>query len=102
MAREEALSRWSFPRDKVLRGEVFPSGNPRFAPFPTVTNLLNAIFCPVAILHDLLHGRDYALIGEVGKANYEIKEIKRRGELFHKFIAYLKLSLMKGKSLGEA
>lgn len=88
MARGEALSRWSFPRDEVLHGEVFPSGNPRFAPFPTVTNLLNAVFCPVAILHDLLHGRDYALLGE---ADYEIK---KRGELFHKFIVHLKLSLM--------
>lgn len=93
MERGEALSRWSFPRDKVLHGEVFPSGNPRFAPFPTVTNLLNAIFCPVAILHDLLHGRDYALIGEAGRAYYELK---RRGELFHNFIAYLKLSLTRG------
>ena len=91
MAKGEALSRWSFPRDEVLHGGVFPSGNPRFGPFPTVTNLVNASFCPVAILHDLLHGRNYALIG---KAYYEIK---RQGELFQKFITYLKLSLMKGK-----
>jgi len=90
-ARRETLSRWSFPRDDILQGEVFPSGNPRFAPFPTVTDLLIADFCPVAALHNLLHGRDYALIGE---ASYEGK---RRGDLFHKFIAHLKLSLIKGK-----
>ena len=90
-ARRETLSRRSFPRDAVLRGKEFPSGNPRFAPFPTVTDLLIADFCPVAVLHNLLHGRDYALIGQ---APYEMK---RRGNLFHKFIAHLKSSLIKGK-----
>ncbi|PIX27612.1 MAG: hypothetical protein COZ67_01295 [Chloroflexi bacterium CG_4_8_14_3_um_filter_45_15] len=90
-AKRETLSRWSFPRDDILQGEVFPSGNPRFAPFPTVTDLLIADFCPVALLHDLLHGRNHALLGE---AHYEIE---RRGDLFHKFIARLKLSLIKGE-----
>ena len=86
------LSRWSKLRTNVLYGEVFPSGNPGFGPFPTVTNLLNAEFCPVAILHNLLHGRDYALLG--GPDYYEIK---KRGALFDGFIAHLKKSLMKGE-----
>ncbi len=91
IAKRETLSRWSFPRDDVLQGEVFPSGNPRFAPFPTITDLLIADFCPVALLHNLLHGRDYALLGG---SDYDIK---RRGDLFHKFTSHLKLSLIKGE-----
>lgn len=86
------LSKWSYPQKDVLHDKVFPSGNPRFGPFPTVTNLLNAVFCPVAIWHDLLHGRDYALLG--GPDYYEVK---RRGALFQGFIAYLKKSLMEGR-----
>ena len=80
------LSKWSYPH---IREETFPSGNPNFCPFPTVTNLLLAKFCPIALLHDLLHGRDYALLGG--------SDIKRRGDLFHKFIAHLKESLIKGE-----
>ena len=90
-AKRPTLSRWSFPRPSLLR-EVFPSGKPPFAPFPTITDLLNAEFCPVAILHSLLHGRDYALLGGA-----DFYEIKKRGELFDNFISHLKLALMKGK-----
>lgn len=85
------LSKWSYPQTDALQGETFPSGNPKFCPFPTVTNLLLAKFCPVALLHDLLHGRDYALLGTPDP------EIKRRGDLFHKFIAHIKESLIKGE-----
>lgn len=83
--RREPLARWRYPDTHTLHG-VFPSGRPTFAPFPTITNLLNANLCPRAILHDLLHGIEDALIPQYGKE-------KQRGELFHKFIAYLKLSL---------
>ena len=84
--RREPLARWRYPSNDCLLGNVFPSGRPPFAPFPTVTNLLNANLCPVAIYHDLIHGIDNALIPQYGKE-------KQRGELFHKFIAHLKLSL---------
>lgn len=83
-ARREPLERWRYPKDDILYGQVFPSGRPPFAPFPTVTNLLNTNLCPVAIYHDLLHGIEDALI---------VYPQKLRGELFHKFVAYLKLSL---------
>jgi hypothetical protein len=88
--KREPLARWRYPNRDSLLGNVFPSGRPPFAPFPTVTNLLNANLCPVAIYHDLLHGIDNALIPQYGKE-------KQRGDLFHKFIAHLKLSLKNGK-----
>jgi hypothetical protein len=84
--QREPLARWRYPNRDCLIGDVFPSGRPPFAPFPTVTNLLNANLCPVAIYHDLIHGIDNALIPQYG-------EEKQRGDLFHKFIAHLKLSL---------
>lgn len=90
----ELLGRWKHPRfKKSCDGSIiptFPSGRPPFAPLPTVTHLLNANLCPVAILHDLIHGVEDALL--TGR-HYPLKE---RGELFHKFIAYLKLSLKNG------
>lgn len=81
----EPLIRWRYPDQSILSAQVFPSGRPPFAPFPTITNLLNANLCPVAIYHDLLHGIENAFIRQYPMA--------RRGELFHNFIAHLKLSL---------
>lgn len=88
-AKREPLARWRYPSRDCLLGNEFPSGRPPFAPFPTVTNLLNATLCPVAIYHDLIHGIDNALIPQYGKE-------KQRGDLFHKFITHLKLSLKNG------
>lgn len=85
-AKREPLSRWRYPSRNCLLGTEFPSGRPAFTPLPTVTNLLNANLCPVAIYHDLIHGVDNALIPQYGKE-------KQRGDLFHKFISRLKLSL---------
>jgi hypothetical protein len=84
------LSRWGHPKGDVLRNQVFASGRPPFTPFPTVTNLINANLCPVALYHDLIHGIENALI------RGDLRTIKRRGELFHNFIAYLKLSIRNG------
>lgn len=82
--RREPLSRWRYP-DFATLTNVFPSGRPSFAPFPTITNLLNTNLCPVAIYHDLLHGIENAFMGQY--------PLERRGELFQKFIAHLKFSL---------
>jgi hypothetical protein len=87
-AKREPLPRWRYPEGATL-SNVFPSGRPPFAPFPTVTNLVNANLCPVAIYHDLLHGIENTLTGQ-----YSLQ--KRRGELFHKFIRHLKFSLRNG------
>ena len=84
----EPLLRWRDPRGEILEGNVFPSGKPPFGPFPTVSNLLNANLCPVAIYHDLLHGIGNALMGQYPS--------QQRGDLFQKFIAHLKLSLRDG------
>ena len=56
------LPRWRYPRNEVLRNQVFASGRPPFTPFPTVTNLVNANLCPVALYHDLIHGIENALV----------------------------------------
>jgi len=85
-AKREPLPRWRYPSRNCLLGTEFPSGRPAFTPLPTVTNLLNANLCPVAIYHDLIHGVDNALIPQYGKE-------KQRRDLFHKFISRLKLSL---------
>jgi len=84
------LPRWRYPRNEVLRNQVFASGRPPFAPFPTVTNLVNANLCPVALYHDLIHGIENALV------RGDVRTVKRRGELFHNFVAYLKLSIKNG------
>ena len=84
------LSRWQYPRDDVLRNQIFASGKPPFAPFPTVTNLINANLCAVALYHDLIHGIENAFV----RGNP--RTLKRRGELFHNFVAYLKLSIRNG------
>ncbi|MCK4247810.1 MAG: hypothetical protein KAX04_04655, partial [Methanomicrobia archaeon] len=83
-AKRKILSKWRYPRSEILE-KVFPSGKPPFAPFPTVTNLLNANFCSAAIYHDLIHGIDNAILVDY--------HLKGRGNLFHEFIAHLKLSL---------
>jgi hypothetical protein len=86
----EPLHRWHYPRDVVLNNRVFASGRPPFAPYPTVTNLMNANHCPVALWHDYMHGIDSALMGQF--------QYQKRGEYFHRFISFLKLSL-KNRSL---
>ena len=74
---------WRRPQSDVLLEERYKYSRPPFDPFPTVTNMVNASKCPVAILHDILHGVDDATIP------YEKYGL---GELYHRFIAHLKLS----------
>jgi len=79
------LRSWGYPDRAILDGNAFPSGKPPFAPFPSVTDVLNAALCPVAALHDLMHGDDTALLGDYPS--------RGRGDLFHQFVSTLKLSL---------
>lgn len=76
--------RWQRPRFDILVGQKYPQDDPPFDPFPTIQNIKNATFCPVAALHDLLYGYGNATITEGG---YGV------GNLYHKFIAYLKNKL---------
>ena len=80
--------RWHRPRAEVLMGERYPQDEPPFDPFPTVQNIKNAVFCPVAALHDLLYGYGNATISGGG---YGV------GELFHQYIAYLKNMIARGE-----
>lgn len=67
---------------------VLLPGRPPFAPFPTVTNLVNASFCPLAAYHDLMHGISNALASRY--------PMTKRGEVFHEFIASLKPMIRNG------
>jgi len=73
---------WRRPESVVLHEERYKYSRPPFDPFPTVTNIVNASKCPVAILHDILHGVEDVTVlrGEYGLGN-----------LYHRFIAHLKL-----------
>lgn len=77
---------WRRPEREVLIENRYKYSRPPFDPFPTVTNIINASKCPVAILHDILHGVDDAMIpgGKYGL-----------GILYQNFIAHLKLSAAK-------
>jgi len=49
--------RWKVPDREVLEG-VYPEGKPPFHPFPTVTEVVYAGFCPRAAYHYFLHALD--------------------------------------------
>jgi hypothetical protein len=73
--------------NSVLLETRYKYGRPPFDPFPTVTNVVNASKCPVAILHDILHGIDDVTI---------LPKEYGLGDLYQKFTAHLKLSAAKG------
>jgi hypothetical protein len=70
-------------------GEVYRHGQPDFAQFPTITDVVTAALCPVAAIHNILHGRDNALI--------ESDVHRGSGDLFHSFAAYIKTRVSQGK-----
>lgn len=77
---------WRKPRREWLKpGGIYPSGEPPFDIFPTVNDIIVAYFCPRAILHRLFHGID---------RNPALKEGKGEGDLYHRFIAFLKSSIV--------
>lgn len=84
------LKRWPSIRTEILLEEKYKADRPPFAPFPTVTDVVNAAFCPVAAVHNLLYGIDNALMRPEGTG---------AGALFHEFIANLKISLADGSCM---
>lgn len=88
MSSRVPLRKWMRPTQQALKGKVYHSGRPKFYPFPTVTNLINATLCPVAVLHDLLHGVDWAAISSP-------QWLQGEGNLFHDFTAFLKSLIIK-------
>ena len=69
-------------------------GKPPFDPFPTITELSNAYFCPLAAYYDLWYNIDYAL-------EPNPFAIKGGGETFQQFIAQLKMSIINGNQVPE-
>lgn len=90
MSTRTQLSKWPRPDHKTLMEKKYKQGNPKFAPFPQVTNVMNAALCPIAILHDILHGIDDALL------NYTSSPLNV-GNLFHEFVAHLKSKIAEGR-----
>jgi hypothetical protein len=88
MSNRIPVERWNRPRSEVLEEHNYKSGQPPFDPFPTVTNVLDAALCPVALLHHILHGNDSALI--------PVQESFGFGRLFQDFIGFLKPALSDG------
>lgn len=78
---------WRRPERDVLLEDRYKYSRPPFDPFPNITNVVNASKCPVAILHDILHGMGDATIpsGQYGMGN-----------LYQRFIAHLKSSAARG------
>jgi hypothetical protein len=86
--------RWRRPDKEVLLNRVFPTGKPPFDPFPTVTEVSNAYFCPLAAYYDLWYNINYALEPNPFK-------FKGAGDTFQQFIAQLKTSIINGERIPE-
>jgi hypothetical protein len=94
MSAGSLLSRWKRPDHDTLTENVYKCGTPNFDPFPTVTDIMNAALCPVAAVHNILYGRDNALIEGTGR------EIGM-GRLFHEFISHLKSQISAGRRIRD-
>jgi hypothetical protein len=94
MSNRIPVARWNRPRSDILLEHNWRSGQPPFDPFPTITNVVNAALCPVAILHDILHGDEYAAISQ--------DESFGAGNLFQDFIASLKPAIADGSCQNDS
>jgi hypothetical protein len=73
---------------------TYKFGTPSFDPFPEVTDVMSAAHCPVAALHNILHGRSNPLVEGGGR------EI-RNGILFHEFASHLKSEIALGRRFAD-
>jgi len=80
------VRRWTTPRRPLLAGERQPCGKPPFDPFLTASLLWTTHMCPVAALHDLLHGA--AVRPQGGGPGATLG-----GEDWHEYIARLRLRI---------
>lgn len=94
MSEGRLLPKWRRPDHETLMENVYKYGTPTFDPFPTVTDVMNAAHCPVAAVHNILHGRDNALVEGTGR------EIGI-GKLFHEFISHLKSEISAGRRVRD-
>ena len=85
-----ALHRWRMPSNAVLQGERRPGGRPPFDPFLTASMIWTAHVCPVAALHELLHGRPLRPGGQIW-ARRQPRGIT--GTEWHQYISRLRLKV---------
>ena len=81
---------WQLPREELAG--TYPEGRPRFDPFPTVTEVVMAAFCPRAAYHHILHALDpFEPWGRKGGWP--------RGEGYHRMICLLEQAMARGEEL---
>jgi len=80
------VRRWAKPRDSLLAGDRPACGKPPFDPFLTASLLWTTHMCPVAALHNLLHGAEVKPQGGGPGATL-------RGEDWHEYVAGLRLRI---------
>ncbi len=85
------VTRWRRPSRELLAGERTPCGRPPFDPFLTASLLWSTHLCPVAAIHDLLHGQSLEPRGPLGLGSVF------RGEDWHSYIARLRLMVASGR-----
>ena len=84
------VHRWRTPPQKILAGERTPGGRPPFDPFLDATMLWQAHLCPIAALHDLLHGEEVKL----GRGFHRGRpRLLLSGQDWHQYIANLRLKI---------
>jgi hypothetical protein len=83
------VSRWRRPSSQLLAGERTIGGYPPFDPFLTASMLWETHLCPVAAIHELLHGRSVHPGG--GSHRRPIQTMS--GEAWHRYIGSLRLRI---------
>jgi hypothetical protein len=86
----QPLRVWRWPRQEHLLEQVFRRGPPPFDPFPSIQDIVDAVLCPVTVVHRTYHGLHGALSGPRGIARGE-------GDHFHRFVSILKSNIALGK-----
>ncbi|MEX2218833.1 MAG: hypothetical protein WD749_08740 [Phycisphaerales bacterium] len=81
------VNRWRRPAKALLAGERHACGKPPFDPFLTASLLWTSHLCPVAAIHELLHG--ISLQPRLGSSF----RARLRGEHWHEYIAGLRLRI---------
>lgn len=88
--RRQPLRAWKWPRQEHLLGGVYRRGAPPFDPFPSIQDVVDAVLCPVTVVHRAYHGLHGALTGPRGIS-------EGIGEHFHEFISILKNDIALGR-----
>jgi hypothetical protein len=82
------VSQWRRPSPELLAGERTIGGKPPFDPFLTASMIWETHVCPVAAIHELLHGKPLRPGGRTYSRTYG-----QYGESWHSYIGHLRLSI---------